>query len=257
MAAPHATLTHLHRADGSATYAHNGYALIGAVNGPIEVLRRDERPDEATIEVNVRPPAGVGSPRERHLETLVHNTLHGIVLARLIPRTLVQVTLQVRSLPEQDESTGLDTSLTLLPHLLHTAVLALLSASIPLSTVLTSTLIAIPSQGPLLVSPTADQLLRAKPIRSVHVFAFSASNKLLLNESHGDFSYDEWAEACQVAEQVCFGDSEEDDEGGVRLDGMDLDLAAQGQAQSDNLDKWLRSVVQRKVEHEQRWKSAT
>jgi hypothetical protein len=59
--APDALLSHLHRADGSATYSHNGYSLIGAVNGPIEVQRRDEMPEEATIEVNVRPAVGVGS----------------------------------------------------------------------------------------------------------------------------------------------------------------------------------------------------
>ena len=61
MVLPEATLTHLNRADGSATYTHNGYSVIGAVNGPIEVLRRDEQPEEATIEVNVRPAIGVGS----------------------------------------------------------------------------------------------------------------------------------------------------------------------------------------------------
>lgn len=59
--APDAILSHLHRADGSATYTYNGYCIIGAVNGPIEVQRRDELPEEATVEVNVRPAAGVGS----------------------------------------------------------------------------------------------------------------------------------------------------------------------------------------------------
>lgn len=61
MVAPEVTLTHLNRADGSATYTHNGYSIIGAVNGPIEVQRRDEQPEEATLEVNIRPSAGVGS----------------------------------------------------------------------------------------------------------------------------------------------------------------------------------------------------
>lgn len=61
MSAPHVTLTHLNRADGSATYTHNGYSILGAVNGPIEVQRRDELAEEATIEVNVRPAMGVGS----------------------------------------------------------------------------------------------------------------------------------------------------------------------------------------------------
>jgi exosome complex component RRP46 len=67
MAIPEVTLTHLNRADGSATYTHNGYSLIGAVNGPIEVLRRDEMPEEATIEVNIRPAVGVGSMFESRM----------------------------------------------------------------------------------------------------------------------------------------------------------------------------------------------
>jgi exosome complex component RRP46 len=128
MVVPEVTLTHLNQADGSATYTHNGFSIIGAVNGPIEVLRRDEMPEEATLEVNVRPAVGVGSthilhtlhlaivilithqgPKERHLETLLHNTLRSIILTRLIPRTLVQITLQVRSLPEEDAASGVNT----------------------------------------------------------------------------------------------------------------------------------------------------
>lgn len=58
--APSAALSTLQRADGSASYSWNGYSVIGAVNGPIEVQRRDELPEEAAIEVVVRPAAGVG-----------------------------------------------------------------------------------------------------------------------------------------------------------------------------------------------------
>ncbi|KAH4212027.1 hypothetical protein HBI24_100740 [Parastagonospora nodorum] len=249
MVVPEVTLTHLNRADGSATYTHNGFSIIGAVNGPIEVLRRDEMPEEATIEVNVRPAVGVGSPRERHLETLLHNTLRSIILTRLIPRTLVQLTLQVRSLPEEDAMTGISSTLTILPHLLHTALLSLLSASIPLSTTLTSVLVALPASSTPLLSPTANELLRAKPIKSVHVFAFSGDGRLLLNESDGSFSYEEWEEACEMAEDVCC----REEEGGVSLGGDSMDV----DGQIENLDKWLREVVRRKVEWEQRWKNGT
>lgn len=61
MTIPSAELSQLHRADGSATYSSGGYTVIGAVNGPIEVTRRDELPEEAAIEVNVRPASGIGS----------------------------------------------------------------------------------------------------------------------------------------------------------------------------------------------------
>ncbi|KAH7083650.1 hypothetical protein FB567DRAFT_561662 [Paraphoma chrysanthemicola] len=270
MVVPEVTLTHLNRADGSATYTYNGYSVIGAVNGPIEVLRRDEMPEEATIEVNVRPAIGVGSPKERHLEALLHNTLRSIILTRSIPRTLVQITLQIKSLPEEEEATtgissvrfpsslcgkgeanGLQ-SLTILPHLLHTAFLALLSASIPLRATLTSTLIALPAKSTSLLSPTANELLRAKPIKSIHVFAFSGDRRLLLNESDGAFSYEEWEEACERAEEVCCGEA---DEGGVKLGGEEMEI--DGLEKSENLEKWLRQVVKRKVEWEQRWKSDT
>lgn len=80
---------------------------------------------------------------------------------------------------------------------------------------------------------------------------------MLLSESEGDFSYEEWNEACQTAEEACYGgDDDDDDEGGIKLDvegeAMDVDV----QIEPENLDRWLRSVVKSKVEHEQRWKSA-
>lgn len=55
-----AALSTLYRADGSASYTNNGLSVIASVNGPIEVQRRDELPEEATIDVVVRPASGVG-----------------------------------------------------------------------------------------------------------------------------------------------------------------------------------------------------
>jgi hypothetical protein len=51
----------LPRAEGSVEVSHAGYTVIGSVNGPMEVQRRDELATEAAIEVNVRPSAGIGS----------------------------------------------------------------------------------------------------------------------------------------------------------------------------------------------------
>jgi exosome complex component RRP46 len=61
-AEPTAILSHLYRADGSATFSQNGYTVIGVVNGPLEVQRRDELPEEAVVDVIVRPAAGFGGP---------------------------------------------------------------------------------------------------------------------------------------------------------------------------------------------------
>lgn len=103
---PVALLSHLHKTDGSATFSQNGYTIIGAVNGPIEVQRRDELPEEAAIEVIVRPAAGVGSTREKQLESIIEKTLRQIILINNFPRTLIQVTLQVTSSPGNETTTA-------------------------------------------------------------------------------------------------------------------------------------------------------
>lgn len=112
---------------------------------------------------------------------------------------------------------------------------------------MTSVLVAIPTNSSAIPpGPTSKDLLRAKPIKSVHVFAFAADRKLLLNESDGLFSYEEWDDACEIAEEICCK------EGGVGLgEGMEVD------GQSENLEEWLREVVRTKVEGEQRWRVAT
>lgn len=60
---PEANVSFLHRPDGSAQYSYKGYTIIAAVNGPVEAQRRDEDPEEATVDVIVRPAAGVGGKK--------------------------------------------------------------------------------------------------------------------------------------------------------------------------------------------------
>lgn len=59
-AEPTAQLSALPKADGSASFAYLGYAVTAAVNGPMDIGRRDENPFEAVVDVVVRPSAGVG-----------------------------------------------------------------------------------------------------------------------------------------------------------------------------------------------------
>lgn len=71
---------------------------------------------------------------------------------------------------------------------------------------------------------------------------------MLLNESDGVFSFEEWDEVAEMAEEVCCKE-----EGGVGLgEGMEVDGREGG-----NLDEWLREVIKRKVDYEQRWKTIT
>jgi exosome complex component RRP46 len=97
----------LNRAGGSATYASpNGYSILAAVNGPVEVQRRDELPEEAHIEVNVRPHDSVGQVKERHLEMIIANVLRDVVFVQMFPRQMVQLTLQMLRVPVDDNATG-------------------------------------------------------------------------------------------------------------------------------------------------------
>ena len=54
------SLLPLRRADGSASWSDGQYTVLAAVNGPIEVQRRDELAEEAAVDVVVRPAVGVG-----------------------------------------------------------------------------------------------------------------------------------------------------------------------------------------------------
>ena len=65
------TLLPLHRADGSAVYSCNGFSVLAAINGPVEVQRRDELPEEAAIDVVVRPASGVGGMSHTHCTLLL------------------------------------------------------------------------------------------------------------------------------------------------------------------------------------------
>ncbi|KAG9821178.1 hypothetical protein KCU98_g14504, partial [Aureobasidium melanogenum] len=200
MTVPSADVSILHRADGSARYSAAGYTVVAAVNGPIEVTRRDELPQHAALEVNVRPAVGVGSPKERHLESLIHSTLRDIVLTHMHPRTLIQLTIQIVNTPEQENTLPASFALSPLPALLNASMLSLLSASIPMSSTFTSTLLAVSSSGDLSINPAPNVLLSAA---SAHVFAFSSTGNLVLNLSEGEFDMDIWEKAHDKAKEGC------------------------------------------------------
>ncbi|RDW78168.1 hypothetical protein BP5796_06020 [Coleophoma crateriformis] len=243
---PTAILSHLHRADGSATFSQNGYTVIGAVNGPIEVQRRDELAEEAAIEVIIRPAAGVGGTRERHLESIIQSTLRQIVLIQNFPRTLIQLTLQITGTPE-NETTGskivqAGSNLAILPALLQTSNLTLLSASIPLSTTISSVAVALileDSSRSIIPHPTLLEIQRAD---SVHVLGFTSAGGLLIAESEGCFSLEDWDDIHIGAKQLCCGTSSEE--------GMS-DAAEAGPG---DMMAFIKSTMQEKVANDLSWK---
>ncbi|KAH6671256.1 hypothetical protein B0J14DRAFT_91397 [Halenospora varia] len=246
---PSALLSHLYRTDGSATFTQNGYTVTGAVNGPIEVQRRDELPEEAAVDVIVRPAAGVGGTRERHLESILQSTLRQIILIQNFPRTLIQVTLQITSTPE-NESAGsklvqASSNLAILPTLLQTAVLTLLSASMPLSMTLTSVLLAFDSKGNSRNIVQNPSLAQFQSATSIHVLGFTSRGELLVAESEGSFTMEDWDEVFETGKALCCGGEDAiDDEamGGVALD------------EKGDMSMFVKSVLEHKIEKDLHWK---
>jgi exosome complex component RRP46 len=251
----------LNRADGSATYTSpNGYSILAAVNGPVEVQRRDELPDEAHLEVNIRPHDGVGQVKERHLELLIANTLRDVVFVQMFPRQMVQLTLQIMKVPVDDsavgrsnpqaESVGISCTpqllpvltscskyLLILPWLLNAACLVLVDAAIPMRCTFTSTIIAFLSKTITREHPTIKEAMGAK---SIHVLCFSSKNELLLVESEGMFNMDEWEIIEEKARIVCLGD---------------VDAMAVDEDGGKTLQQEMKAVVEEKVRRDERWKN--
>ncbi|POS84990.1 hypothetical protein EPUL_004154 [Erysiphe pulchra] len=203
-------LSSLPRADGSASFTENGFTIIGAVNGPLEISRRDENPEAAVVDVTIRPAVGSAGTRERHLESLLQSTLRQIILIYEFPRTLIQITLQISSSPEDNndvKSKGAraGSNLLILPALLQTATMALISASIPLSLTINSVCIArLSSQNSsnptLQKNPTTIQV---KAADSIHVLSFTSHGDLVLAESEGMFSMSDWNQIYELGKELC------------------------------------------------------
>lgn len=214
----------LHRADGSATYTSSLSTILAAVNGPVEVTRRDEIPDAAAIEVNVRPSSGVGGPRERWLESVVAATLRSVVLVHLHPRTLMQVTLQVTKDIGSDGGVRLRKGMKdigIIPGLVNAAFAALVDSGLPLEQSVLAGLAVVGADGAVVAEPTEKQIAACK---SVHAMAFALvgeEQSLLLNESAGKFDLEEWKKVEEVLRETAAvavtGENDEEVENGAMV----------------------------------------
>lgn len=194
-------------------------------------------------------------PKERHLESLIHATLRDIVLTHMHPRTLIQITLQIVNTPEQENTLPASfvrfhhafsashvvltqpQALSPLPALLNAAILAFLSASIPLTSTFTSTLLAVQPSGAISVNPAPKLILSAS---STHVFAFSSTGKLILDLSEGEFNIDAWEKAHDKAKEECCKEQ------------LGEDAMEEGKP---SLQGFVERVVETRVEKERAWKN--
>lgn len=175
-------------------------------------------------------------PKERHLESLTHSLLRHVILTHDHPRTLIQVTLQVASTPDDETLLRGSQALSLLPALLQAAMLSLLSASIPLAMTFNAALLAVTSSGKILLDPEPKALVQAA---STHVLAFSSHGDLILDESEGSFNIDLWDTVFEEAKRACCNAEEGD---------MDEDR------QEPTIQTFVERVVDAKVDKDRSWK---
>lgn len=198
---PNLTLHPLHRADGSVFFSNPLFTILAAANGPVEVQRRDELPEEAAVEVNIRPSSGIGGPRERWLESVITSLLRTMLLVHMHPRTLMQVTLQVTKEPSvKMKRTVAD--IAVIPALVNAAFLAVVDAGLPLRRSVVADLVVVGVDGNVKVDPTEKEVGLCK---SVHALAFSRDGEMLLAESAGSFGMEVWEKVEEKAREVTVG----------------------------------------------------
>lgn len=61
----------------------------------MDVSLRDEKLDEATVEVVVRPATGYAQTPEKLLEDTLRSTFEPIILSGMMPRTLIEIVVQI------------------------------------------------------------------------------------------------------------------------------------------------------------------
>jgi len=135
-----------------------------------------------------------------------------------------------------------------MPALFQTAVLALLSAGVPMGTTATATAIALASEDGVtktLIDPSPRQVELA---RSVHVFAFTSQDELLLAESEGDFTIKEWDAAYETAKNICCRPS-------PTMDGVQMMAIDDERLVGPDLRHFIRSTMEAKVAADLHWKS--
>ncbi|KAJ3476194.1 hypothetical protein NLG97_g9206 [Lecanicillium saksenae] len=248
IAEPRAELAPLAKADGSATYSYSGYTVTGAVNGPIEAQRRDENPFEALIDVNVRPAAGVGGTAERQLESILQQALRQLIPIRNFPRSMIQITLQVTETPENayanTKVVQAQLNLAIIPALLHAAILSLLTAAIPLKTIATAVTLVIPDaeKQDIIVDPSTRDADTAK---SLHVLGYTSDDELLLAESQGAFTVEEWETVLKTGQEVCCQ--------AVQQGLEDTAMTGSG-LESASIRAFIRSIMETKIAADLSWK---
>ncbi|KAK4634674.1 Exosome complex component RRP46 [Fulvia fulva] len=230
----------LERADGSTIFSDGLYTAIAAVNGPVEVQRRDELPEEAAVEVNLRPLSGVGGPRERWLESVLQPLFKSILLVHMHPRTLIQITLQITKEPSIKLRRS-DADISIIPTLINATFAALVDGALPLTTTLSAVLVTVDKAGQIKTAPEGKDIAQCA---SIHAMTFNTKSEQLLEQSSGSFELDTWDAVGSSAKRACVA--------AVAACSEDLTMNGDGQT-----EPWLRQVLHDRARNANAWRDSS
>lgn len=185
----------LPNADGSAelVYTNNGTKVLCSVSGPIEPKPRQELPQQASLEIIVRPARGLSTTREKLIEDKLRSLLQNIIIRYKYPRQLILIVVQFLVVDEDPVYLTNELSAAI-----NCCFFALVDADVALYWSFASVAVCIKGDGSgdgsgngeqLIKSPTGKEIAQSD---SFHVVCFGIENgkveKLLLLESAGDFT---------------------------------------------------------------------
>ncbi|KAJ5717950.1 Exoribonuclease phosphorolytic domain 2 [Penicillium malachiteum] len=247
MAAPTASISDAFRADGSASYKCpvTGYRVLAAVNAPVELPARKGalKPQEATVEVLIRPGKISPSVVEKSSESILRRMLASVILRRHAgyPRRGVVITLAV----VEGEPVGRSgTYLPLMPALLHSSLLALMSAAVPLSCTFMTLFFAVTRSDEIVRDPTPAVMNDAE---SLHVISFSSTGRTLLDLVDGPCDLEIWATIRQQAKDIFQG---------AAVPGPDGDISMDEESNNAPGDI-IRETVEDRLRRDYRWEFET
>ncbi|KAK6454499.1 exosome complex exonuclease RRP46 [Scheffersomyces xylosifermentans] len=180
----------LENVDGSAELQIGNTKVITSVTGPIEPKARQDLPNQASLEIVIRPAVDLASTREKLLEDKLRSLLQSIIVRYKYPRQLIQIVVQF--LVSDTSSEGeIDYTSNELNAAINCCYFALIDAGVALSASFASLSISL-NDGKATYNPSLVDLNKSD---SHHVICFNIvkgkADKILLLESQGDIEEEE------------------------------------------------------------------
>ncbi|CAI5757699.1 unnamed protein product [Candida verbasci] len=210
----------LSNSDGSAELIIGGTKVLVSISGPIEPKIRQELPNQASLDIIIRPYKGLSTTREKLLEDKLRQLLQSIIIRYKYPRQLIQIVVQFLIIDEIEEFTCNELNAAI-----NCCYFALIDADLALYSSFVSVVACINS-GNLLLNPPGDILINSD---SHHVICYNIenqkANKLLFLESDGEFT-----------EETLFT------------------ILAKTVSEAETLHQEQRKIIQAKIENDYIWK---